>query len=446
MILSRAKEASPLDGSLAVSLSFSCFFSTAPLAATIAARSVVEAGMRYRFGTFVLVPETRELLAAGVARPIEPQVFDLLHHLVKERERVVATEELIEAVWNGRIVSDSAVSARISAARSAIGDDGARQQWIRTVPKRGFRFVGPVETAVPQAQGQDAAEGVPVPDRQRVAFCRSADGTRIAYASSGSGYPLVKAGHWLTHLEHDWHSPIWRPFLDRLNRQFRVVRYDQRGNGLSEWDVADFSFERFVEDLEAVVDAAGVERFALYGTSQGAPIAIAYACRHPERVSHLVLHGGYEQGRLVRAGESDRAQGKAILTLMRNGWGKANSPFIDAFATMFIPDGNREQIDSLVSLQRQTTSPQNAVAIRTAVDGFDVSGLLETVRVPTLVIHARDDGVQPLEQAYRLATRIAGAEFLMLESRSHVILPQEKAWPVLFDGLGRFILDASPGR
>jgi pimeloyl-ACP methyl ester carboxylesterase/DNA-binding winged helix-turn-helix (wHTH) protein len=399
--------------------------------------------MRYRFGNFMLAPETRELLAAGVALPVEPQVFDLLLHLVRERERVVSQDELIEVVWNGRIVSDSAISARISAARSAIGDDGKHQQWIRTVPRRGFRFVGMVEPMAWQ-QGPVSSESQPAdPERQRVAFCRSADGTRIAYATSGSGYPLVKAGHWLTHLEHDWNSPIWRPHLDRLNRQFRVVRYDQRGNGLSEWEVSDFSLERFVEDLEAVVDASGVERFALYGTSQGAPIAIAYASRHPERVSHLVLHGGYERGRLVRMAESDRAQAEAILTLMRHGWGKANSPFIDAFATMFIPDGNREQIGSLANLQRQTTSPQNAAAIRAAVDGFDVSDLLEGMDVPTLVIHARDDGVQPLEQAYRLATRIPKAEFLMLESRNHVILPDEKAWPVLFDGLWSFVLDAS---
>jgi pimeloyl-ACP methyl ester carboxylesterase/DNA-binding winged helix-turn-helix (wHTH) protein len=390
--------------------------------------------MRYRFGTFVLAPETRELLAAGVAQPIEPQVFDLLYHLVSERDRVVSQDELINAIWNGRIVSDSAISARISAARSALGDDGKRQQWIRTLPKRGFRFVGPVE---PMDSQPPAPEGSP--ERQRVAFCRSADGTRLAYATSGTGYPLVKAGHWLTHLEHDWQSPIWRPFLDRLNRQFHVVRYDQRGNGLSEWDVPDFSLDRFVEDLEAVVDASGIERFALYGTSQGAPIAIAYACRHPDRVSHLVVHGGYEAGRLVRD-ESERTQAEAILTLMRHGWGKASSPFIDAFATMFVPGGNREQLNSLAELQRLTTSPGNAAAIRFAVDGFDVGDLLERIAVPTLVIHARDDGVQPLEQGYRLATRIPDAEFLMLESRNHVILPQEKAWPVLFDELGRFIL------
>ena len=402
--------------------------------------------MRYLFGSFVLAPETRELLGAGLARPIEPQVFDLLHHLIRERERVVSTDELIEAVWSGRIVSDSAVSARISAARSAIGDDGKRQQWIRTVQRRGFRFVGPVETTASQSQDPPSPASTPGTSHQRIAFCRSADGTRIAHASSGEGYPLVKAGHWLTHLEHDWRSPIWRPFLDRLNAHFQVVRYDQRGNGLSEWEVSDYSLARFVEDLEAVIDASAIPRFALYGTSQGAPVAIAYACRHPERVSHLVLHGGFEKGRLVRAAESDRSQGEAILTLMRNGWGKSNNPFIDAFATMFIPGGSREQIESLVSLQRLTTSAENAVSIRKAVDSFDVSELLEKVEVPTLVIHARDDGVQPLDQAYRLAAQIPNAEFLMLESRNHVILPDEKAWPVLFDGLGRFILGtATPG-
>lgn len=401
--------------------------------------------MAYRFGPFLLVPECRELIAQESARAIEPQVFDLLHHLVRERQRVVSSDELIAAVWNGRIVSDSAIAARISAARAAIDDDGKQQRWIKTVPRCGFRFVGPVEAAdTPEAASKSMKPGAD--HRQRIAFCRSADGTRIAYAASGDGYPLIKAGHWLTHLEHDWTSPIWRPFLDRLNRQFRVVRYDQRGNGLSEWNAADFSLERFVEDLEAVVDASGFERFALYGTSQGAPIATAYASRHPDRVSHLILHGGYEKGRLVRTPPGDREQGEAILTLMRHGWGKANSAFIDAFATMFIPGGSREQIDSLVELQQRTTSPENAVAIRSAVDGFDVSDCLGRISVPTLVIHARDDGVQPLEQGYRLAAGIPDAEFLMLESRNHVILPEENAWPVLFDGFQRFVLETAPPR
>ncbi|MBX3540028.1 MAG: alpha/beta fold hydrolase [Chelatococcus sp.] len=397
--------------------------------------------MRYRFGSFELTTDTRELLAGGRPIDAEPQVFDLLLHLMRERDRVVSLDELLEVVWKGRLVSNSAINARVSAARSVIGDDGKRQEWIRTIPRRGFRFVGAVETISPALPDEPSKKPAPMQAYQRVAFCRSADGTRIAYATSGNGYRLVKAGHWLTHLEHDWHSPIWRPFLDRLSQRFQVTRYDQRGNGLSEWDIGDFSLDRFVEDLEAVVSAAHLERFALFGSSQGVPIAIAYACRHPHKVSHLVLQGGYEKGRLVRA-ESDKQQGEALLTLMRHGWGKSNSPFLDAFATMFIPDGSREQVASLADLQRQTASPENAASIRLAVDHFDVSHLLERLSVPTLVAHSRDDGIQPLEQGYRLATRIRQAEFLMLESRNHVILPEEKAWGALFEGIERFVLEA----
>lgn len=401
---------------------------------------MVSSGMRYRFGAFELIPETRELLAAGEPCAIEPQVFDLLHHLVCERDRVVSQDDLIAAVWQGRIVSDSAISARISAARAAIGDDGKRQDWIRTVPRRGFRFIGQVE-AVEASRRAPATAPDPGTSHQRVAFCRSRDGTRIAYATSGAGYPMVKAGHWLTHLEHDWHSPLWRPLLDRLGQRFSLLRYDQRGNGLSDWSVTDFGLERFVEDLEAAIDAAGLERFALYGRSQGAPIALAYARRHPDRLSHLVLHGGFVKGRMVRSG-ADREQGQAILTLIRHGWGKANSPFIKAFATMFIPDGSREQIDSLAELQRLTTSPDNAAALRWTIDHFDVSDLLDGIAVPTLVIHADDDGIQPLDQGRELASQIPGAEFQLLESRNHVIVPGEPAWPVLFDRLERFILSA----
>jgi len=395
--------------------------------------------MRYRFGQCELAPDTHELVVAGQARPIEPQVFDLLLHLVKARDRVVSPEELIEAVWKRRIVSDSAISARVSAARAAIGDDGQRQEWIRTISRRGFRFVGAVEETG-AADAAAAKPGAPPgSDRQRVAFCRSADGTRIAYATSGDGVPLVKAGNWLTHLEHDWTSPVWRPMLDRLDASFRLVRYDQRGNGLSDWDVSDFSLERFVEDLEAVVDAAGLDRFPLYATSQGVPIAIGYAARHPDRVTRLILQGGYEQGRLVRMAESERAQGEAILTLIRHGWGKRGSPFISAFASMFMPGGDREQIGSLADLQRRTTSPENAAAIRAAIDRFDVSELLARIEAPTLVIHARDDGIQPLEQGRQLAAGIRNAEFLMLDSANHIVLPQEEAWPVLFDALDRFV-------
>ena len=397
--------------------------------------------MRYKFGQCELAPAARELRVAGGLRPVEPQVFDLLHHLVKEHERVVPTDELIDVVWHGRIVSESAINSRISAARSAIGDDGQRQEWIKTVRGRGFRFIGAVTAVMPASGAGEAPESSPS-GRQRIAFCRSADETRIAYATMGNGYPMVKAGHWLTHLEHDMRNPIWRPFLDELGRRFQLVRYDQRGNGLSDWEVGDFGLDRFVDDLEAVVDSAGIDRFALYGMSQGVPIAIAYICRHPERVSHLILQGGYERGRLIRSA-AEREQAEAIITLIRHGWGKRDSAFIDAFTTMYIPGGDREQIDSVADLQRHSTSAANAAALRMAVDHFDVSALTGKVRVPTLVMHSRDDGVQPLEQARQIASRIPTAEFVLLESRNHVILPQEPAWRIMFNEIERFVLGAA---
>ena len=397
--------------------------------------------MRYRFGRYELATDSVELRCGDVCQPLEPQVFDLLRLMVENAGRLVTHDELIEKVWAGRIVSDSAIAARISAARAALGDDGTRQEFIRTVKKRGFRFVAAVERS----------EGAPVPDtpshaaadrRQRVGFCRSRDGTRIAYATSGAGRPMVKAGHWLTHLEHDWQSPIWGPFLDALGSRFQLLRYDQRGNGLSDRDVGRLSLDAFVEDLEAVVDEAGIDRFALYGSSQGVPIAIAYATRHPEHVSHLVLQGGYHQGRLVRSSAAEREQGEAMLTLIRHGWGRPDSPFMKAFASIFMPEAAREQIDSMAALQNLTTSPANAAALRGAIDRFSVTELLGGVAVPTLVLHARDDGVQPLEQGRELAAGIPAAEFVMLDSSSHIIVPGDRAWATMIGVIERFAGDA----
>ncbi|MCP1335563.1 alpha/beta fold hydrolase [Futiania mangrovi] len=404
--------------------------------------------MIYRFGTCELRVGSHELIVDGVPIPVEPMTFDLLRVLASRPGELLSRDCLIAEVWRGRIVSDAAVASQIAAARAAIGDDGARQALIRTVPRRGIRFL-PEVTAT--AEGEAPAPGPDLgpdrapctgpesgPMRQVVRFCRSADGTAIAHAAFGSGPHLVRAGHWLTHLEHDWQSPLWRPFLDALGARFTVTRYDQRGNGLSDWDAADFTLDRCVEDLEAVVDAQGLDRFVLYGTSQGAPIAAAYAARHPDRVSRLVLHGGYRRGRLVRANAEERAQGEALLTLIRHGWGKSGSSFIQAFASMFIPGGSREQVLSLTDLQRRTTSPENAARLREAIDRFDVTGALGTISVPTLVMHARDDSVQPLEQGRKLAASIPNARFQMLESENHVVLPQEPAWEAFFTALARF--------
>ncbi|MBD1545318.1 alpha/beta fold hydrolase [Roseibium aggregatum] len=399
--------------------------------------------MRYFFENCELRPESHELLIDGRHVDVEPQVFDMLMFFAQHPQELITRDLLVEAIWDGRIVSDSAISARISAARSAIGDNGTEQKLIKTIARRGFRFVANVTTVETNGDtSTKCGDAHPANEQeltQRVRFCHSADGTRIAFATIGAGYPVIRAAHWLTHLEHDWQSPLWHPFLQALSERFQLIRYDQRGNGLSDWEVSDFSLERCVEDLEAVAAAAGVpDRFALYGTSQGAPIAIAYAAKHPDRVSRLILHGGYVKGRLIRGTSDERENGQAWLTLIRHGWGKPG-PFQQAFASMYIPEGSRDQIACLTDLQRKTTSPENAAKLRRAVDAFDVSDLLCQIEVPTLVLHARGDGVQPLDQGIQLAAGIKDADFLMLESANHAVLEGEPAWATFFAEIERFV-------
>lgn len=408
--------------------------------------------MRYSFSTFELDTERHEFHADGELLALEPQVFDVLRHLIENHDRMVSRDDLIEAVWDGRIVSDATISARINAVRRALGDSGKTQDFIKTIPRRGFRFVAQVTIdgaeaphgeAGPSAANTygDVAEvavGASPEAAQKIRFCRSADGARIAYATTGTGPPMVRVGHWMSHLELDWHNPLRRRMLAELGRTFALTRYDQRSQGLSDWSVDSLTLDSFVNDLEAVVDAAGLDTFALYGLSQGAPVGVAFAARHPDRVSALILHGGFVRGRMRREAESESEQGEAMVTLMRHGWGKEGSPFINAFTSMYMPDATHEQIQSAVELQRRTASPENAVKLRIAVDNFDVSELLDKIACPTLVIHARNDGVQPLDQGRELAAGIANSEFVMLESQNHVILPEEPAWPDLLEAIKSF--------
>jgi pimeloyl-ACP methyl ester carboxylesterase/DNA-binding winged helix-turn-helix (wHTH) protein len=405
--------------------------------------------MRYTFFDCEIDIDTREVRSAGVLRPVEPQVFDLLRYLVENPDRVISRDELIEAVWSGRIVSESAINSRINAARKAIGDDGTRQAAIKTISRRGIRLITPVRrhAKAPAMENHDRPDREPAatPDHiQTVRFCRAADGTKIAFARFGSGPPLLRVGHWMTHLEHDWHSPIWRPFLGELGNSFAVVRYDQRGNGLSDRGPEDLSLPAFVNDLEAVIDAAGLDRFAIYASSQGAPVALDYASRHPDRLTCLVLHGGFFKGRLLRSA-AEREEGEAYLALMRHGWAAEGSQFLQAFASIFLPDGSTEQLRSLVELQKITVSREMAVRLRQTFDGFDVSDRLSAVKVPTLVLHARNDGIHPLQQGLELAAALPDAELVVLESRNHVIVRHEPAWAEFFAAVRRFVLAHAEG-
>jgi DNA-binding winged helix-turn-helix (wHTH) protein len=283
--------------------------------------------VRFLFGDHSLDSDRRELRRGAELVQLQPQVFDLILHLIQNRDRVVSKDELISTIWQGRFVSDATVSSRIKSARHAIGDTGERQEFIRTVSRRGLRFTGDVrdvsqqesEHGAPPAKPPQANSATRARPHQEVTFCRTADGVTLAVATSGHGPPIVKAANWLNHIEFDWQSPVWSPLLGFLSSQRRLIRYDERGTGLSDWNVSEISFEAFVQDLEAVVDSLGLDRFALFGTSQGAPISIAYATRHPERVSRLVLVGGYLQGWRKRGTPEQIAQRATMLSLVSEG-------------------------------------------------------------------------------------------------------------------------------
>lgn len=265
--------------------------------------------------------------------------------------------------------------------------------------------------------------------RQDVRFVRTPDQVNLAWADIGRGMPLVKAATWLTHLKYDIESPVWRHWIRFFVEHFRYIRYDERGCGMSDWQVGDLSFPRWVEDLEQVVEATAIDRpFALLGISQGAATAIAYTIRHPQRVSHLILYGGYAMGGHKSADPNTVDLYKAVQEVVRLGWGRDNPAFRQLFTSRFIPGGTSEQIGWFNDLCNRTTSPENASALLAARGGVDVRDLLSQVRVPTLVLHASQDQIAPLSQGKYLASRIPDATFIELDSRNHVLLEHEPAW------------------
>lgn len=392
--------------------------------------------MRYSFGEFLLDSERVELRRGSQLVEIEPQVFDVLLYLVQHQDRVISSEELFDSVWQGRIVSLSTLTSRINAARRAVDDSGARQRLIKTFQRRGYRFTG---EAIAEASCEPPASELQENLHQEIQFCLSRGNVRIAYANVGNGPPLVKAGNWLNHLEYDWESPVWSHLLKWLASGHQLIRYDARGNGLSDWDVEDISFDAFVADLEAVVDAMGLDRFILFGASQGCAVSIAYATKHPGRVSKLVLYGGFARGRRLRGYAVDIEQADAMITLMRTGWGQENPAFRQVFTSLFVPGGTPEQMRWFNDLQRNSTSPENAVRIRLVSDNLNVVDLLPHVSVPTLVLHCRDDMVQPFDEGRILAAGIPGARFVGLEGGNHLILETDPDWRKFQDEISAFI-------
>src|SRR5215510_7197322 len=264
---------------------------------------------------------------------------------------------------------------------------------------------------------------------QRIRYLRTPDAVQLAWAEAGAGQTLIKAANWMTHLEYEWESPVWRHWMRFFSDHFHFVRHDERGCGMTDWNVGDLSFARWVEDLEAVVGVAGPqEPFALLGISQGAATCIAYAVRHPERVSKLILYGAYARG-TYRRGDPDKERlYRALIDMTRLGWGKDNPVFRQVFTSRFIPGATDEQVGWFNDLCRKTTSPEIAARLLETRATIDVMELLESVQAPTLILHSRDDDVIPIAEGHILAAGIPGAQFVELDSKNHILLESESAW------------------
>jgi pimeloyl-ACP methyl ester carboxylesterase/DNA-binding winged helix-turn-helix (wHTH) protein len=397
----------------------------------------------YAFGDCELDTRLHELRRGGAAVRIEPQVFAVLEYLLVRRDRVVPKNELLDGVWGHRYVAPGTLNSRIKAARHAVGDDGSAQRVIRTVHGLGFRLVATVsELGITSSPARASTPSPPRRFEQRIRFCTADDEARIAYATSGAGPPLVKPANWMTHLEFDWESPVWRHWLRELSREHTLVRYDERGSGLSDRVVDDLSFDAWVRDLETVVDAMGLERFPMLGISQGCAVAIAYAVRHPERVTKLVLYGGYAEGAYKRARTPEElAEADLVMRQLPLGWGRDNPAFRLFFAARFIPDGSAEQMRWFSELQRISTSPEIAARLRETAANIDVTPLAPLVRAPTLVLHADGDAAIPFDQGRLLAALVPEARFVSLESRNHILLEEEPAWGRFCEETGRFLAE-----
>ena len=273
---------------------------------------------------------------------------------------------------------------------------------------------------------------------QKIRFASTADQISLAWARSGSGPVMAKAANWLTHLQYDWESPVWRHWMDFFTDHFTFIRFDERGCGMSDRTVDDVSDSNWLGDMECIVDAANIDEPIIgLGVSQGAVTVIRYAVKHPERVSRLILYGGYALGWGQRGGH-DEDHYNAVMNMIRLGWDSDNPVFRQAFTSRFLPCGTHEQIDWFNELCHKTVSPDMVEALLEARGKVDIRHLLERIRVPTLVLHARHDNVVPFSEGQRLASDIPGAELVALDSHNHVLQADEPAWQTFMNAVRDF--------
>ncbi len=400
------------------------------------------------FGRFRFEPLTTRLWAGERESKLTPKAAAVLAMLVARAGEPVTKQELFAAVWRHRVVSDDALTTCIQELRKALGDDARKPRYIRTRHRSGYQFIAalsPSRDFDAPAHDPDATNARhPDPDAldQRIAFVRSKDRANIAYALSGAGPPLVRAGTWLTHVQHDWESPLWSHWLRFMSSRHTLVRYDPRGCGLSQADVADITFDGWVEDLETVVDRLGLESFPLFGMSQGAAVAAEYAIRHPQRVTQLTLYAPMVTGWRGRTSVNAQ-QWQSMEQLVLSGWGEANMAFPSMFAHLFLPESPPEIRQWYAELQRKTASKEIASRFMKVLAELHMFSRLKQIAVPTLVIQIAQDQVINQRTVAGIAGEIPGSEFVSIEGRNHILLEEEPGWEQFKSVFVRHVPDAS---
>jgi len=396
--------------------------------------------MVFQFGPFQLDVAERRLLREGELVPLRAKVFDTLCLLVENHGRLLRKDELMAQIWPDSVVEENNLDHNISKLRRALGDGTNGDKFIETIPRQGYRFIAEVrkEQAAPKLHALHPAPAVSDLPEQEIRFFTTSDGARLAYTIGGSGPPLVRAIDWLNHLDFEWKNPNRRNWFAQIMRQHTLLRYDQRGSGLSDWNVEDFSFERSLQDFEELIEAVGFERFAIVGSCQGGAIGAAYAAHHPERVTKLILYGAFGRG-WPAPGSMMTEQFHAMLTLIRHGWGQNNPAFRQLWTTLFRPDASPAETEWMNEFQRITSSPESAARMLAEFPHIDIMDLLPKVCCPTLVVHSRNDAVVPCHEGSLMASRIRGARYVELPSRSHEVVPGEPAWDIFLQEISDFL-------
>jgi len=391
---------------------------------------------KYRFSNYLLDVDERRLLRDNEEIRLRGKLFDTLRMLVENAGKLVRKDAFMESVWPDSVVEDNNLDYCISQLRKMLNP----AKYIETVPRYGYRFVAEVTTPKVNAssvQQERTAQSADAPDQQ-IHFFTTSDGVRIAYNIAGRGPVVVRTIHWLNNLDFEWKTPMRRQWLSNIMQHNTLLRYDQRGSGLSDWNVNDFSFERTVRDFEELVDAAGLEQFAIFGGCQGAAVGIAYAVRHPERVTKMIINGTFANG-WPAPGPGAREHLEAMLTLIRSGWGRDNPAFRQLWTTLFMPDADSVATVWLNELQRISLSPENAARMMAEFPNIRILDMLPKISCPTLVLHSREDGAVPLQEGKLIAARIRNARFVELPSRSHMVAPGDGAWELFVQEFSTFM-------